>query len=361
MSAPTLQATTEALPNRRGRPRGQPAWNKGKKLDETHKAKIAQALKEKWKEEQHRSSVSESLRGNVPWNKGRSLGDDTKERMRRAKEGTVPTPLVRKKISVAQSGRSVGGETRAKLSESLRGKPKSEEHKQKIAISQRKRAAATRVLRAVEAVSRGETSGATTGIRTASKLTSKEKRSKAEILRNYKFQLAEYRALKEELEPWAMAFLEKYGRKPRLSDVEETRIGWLAVKFKQYMVLKNNLLTTLPSLRNQLDKSEGTRSVREEGQTGGSPETSMKREGRWAQAFVAAHEYSKHRKKETIPDSETGAHTKPGLSAEKLLSITDTRCIQAVNAAIEYRRKRASEVADKAKNAAEAARNITSR
>lgn len=345
---------------RRGRPKGQPAWNKGKKLNEAHKAKIGQALKDKWKEETHRERVSQALRGNVPWNKGKHMDQETKDKMRQAKLGTVATPNARRKIAQAHLGREVCWETRERISQALQGIQKTDAHKRKIATTQRKRAAATRVLRAVEGVSRGETTeaGSSSSFRSNGKLTSKQKKSKAEILRVYKFQLSEYRALKEELEPWATAFLEKYGRKPRLSDVEDTRISWLIHKFKQYMVLKNNLLTTLPSLRNELDGSEEAQEGMEDKQQRHA-EANRTGEGRWAQAIVAAHGYSEQKKKDQNKENENNPDSKAHITSKTLLSATNPRGVQAVNAAIEYRRKRAAELAGKAKTAAEAARNIT--
>lgn len=344
---------------RRGRPKGQPAWNKGKKLDAAHRAKIGQALKDKWKDDGHRQRVSESLRGHEPWNKGKPFDLETREKMRQAKMGTVVTPHVRRKIAQAQLGREVSWDTREKISQALQGMQKSEDHKRKIAATQRKRAAATRVLRAVEGVSRGETADAKTNaaFRNSGKLTSKQKKSKAEILRIYKFQLAEYRALKEELEPWATAFLEKYGRKPKLSDVEDTRISWLIQKFKQYMVLKNNLLTTLPSLRNELGGSAQAQEGTEDKQQR-SMEGNRTNEGRWAQAMVAAHGYSEQKKMGQDEEEKKNAGSKAQITTKTLLSATSPRGIQAVNAAIEYRRKRAAELAGKAKTAADAARNI---
>jgi len=349
-----------ATGTRRGRPKGQPAWNKGKKLNEAHKAKIGQALKDKWKEETHRERVSQALRGNVPWNKGKHMDQETKDKMRQAKLGTVATPNARRKIAQAHLGREVRWETRERISQALQGTQKTDAHKRKIATTQRKRAAATRVLRAVEGVSRGETTeaGSSSSFRSSGKLTSKQKKSKAEILRVYKFQLSEYRALKEELEPWATAFLEKYDRKPRLSDVEDTRISWLIHKFKQYMVLKNNLLTTLPSLRNELDGSEEAQEGMEDKQQRHA-EANRTGEGRWAQAIVAAHGYSEQKKKDQNKENENNSDSKAHITSKTLLSATNPRGVQAVNAAIEYRRKRAAELAGKAKTAAEAARNIT--
>ena len=46
--------------------------------------------------------------------------------------------------------------------------------------------------------------------------------TRGSVVRNYKAQLREYRALQAELAPWTAAFQGQYGRKPRLGDVELT-------------------------------------------------------------------------------------------------------------------------------------------
>ena len=204
------------------------------------------------------------------------------------------------------------------MSAKLTGVPKSAAHKAAIAATLRRRAAAVRVLRAVEGVHRqhgaamstsgrgslptqnrdsaddptgissregsstwdrgssssssssGDDSGgassrripasiAGSGLSGISSSGSKSRRlSKGQILNGYKEQLHEYRALKEELGPWTIAFAEKHNRKPRLVDVERTGVHtfWVVCN----LALRATLLSA-PSATASINCCDGTRIV----------------------------------------------------------------------------------------------------
>lgn len=209
-------AAAGAAPPRRGpgRPPGIPAWNKGVPHSETHRKRISMKLTQKWKDPEFKRSVSESLtvggtpptlctlradvaslppqstrpaagqrlhgplprlpqraggcltaalllppspwrpavQGKQAWNAGQAHDADTVRKMSEAKLGRRQPLATRKRMSQAAMGRSMGEDARAAVGDRFRGQPKSPEHRSKLAAMARRRHAATRVLRAVEAV-----------------------------------------------------------------------------------------------------------------------------------------------------------------------------------------------------------------
>ncbi|EFN58238.1 expressed protein [Chlorella variabilis] len=147
-------AAAGAAPPRRGpgRPPGIPAWNKGVPHSETHRKRISMKLTQKWKDPEFKRSVSESLTGKQAWNAGQAHDADTVRKMSEAKLGRRQPLATRKRMSQAAMGRSMGEDARAAVGDRFRGQPKSPEHRSKLAAMARRRHAATRVLRAVEAV-----------------------------------------------------------------------------------------------------------------------------------------------------------------------------------------------------------------
>ncbi len=89
----------------------------------------------------------------------------------------------------------------------------------------------------------------TSGMRST---TSTPTSSKTQLLEAYKMQLREYKALLEELGPWVRAFEQQSGRKPKLHDVEATRIPWLLEKYKKYVVLRERVMLDTTGLRGML-------------------------------------------------------------------------------------------------------------
>lgn len=72
--------------------------------------------------------------------------------MAEAKLGKSKPLATRKRMSASAAGHPVSAEVRAEVGDRFRGQPKSAEHRSKLAAVARRRHAATRVLRAVEAV-----------------------------------------------------------------------------------------------------------------------------------------------------------------------------------------------------------------
>ena len=69
--------------------------------------------------------------------------------------------------------------------------------------------------------------------------------------------LHEFRALQAELAPWTAAFAASHGRKPGVADVEATGIPWLSLKFKQYVLLRERVLSDTQGLRGRLHEVGG--------------------------------------------------------------------------------------------------------
>ncbi len=72
--------------------------------------------------------------------------------MAEAKLGKSKPLATRKRMAASALGHTVSAEVRAEVGERFRGQPKTAEHRSKLAAVARRRHAATRVLRAVEAV-----------------------------------------------------------------------------------------------------------------------------------------------------------------------------------------------------------------
>jgi len=95
---------------------------------DTHKERIAEALKGKPKSEEHRKKLSEAGKGKMPWNKGKkgvqigsrlgiTVGEETRAKMSAAQKGKVMSDLQKEKISATLKGRKLSDETKRKMSE----------------------------------------------------------------------------------------------------------------------------------------------------------------------------------------------------------------------------------------------------
>lgn len=117
--------------------KGQISNKKGKTLSDSHKEKIANALKGKAKSEPHKQkcriarlgkphSKETKLKMSLS-HKGHTVTDDTKQKISRANKGVRRAPLTdehKQKISDASKGRVQSEETKRKISEKNRGKYK---------------------------------------------------------------------------------------------------------------------------------------------------------------------------------------------------------------------------------------------
>lgn len=256
-----------------GRPKGKPAWNKGRSMSANAKQQLSKSQKNRWKQQPAlRGLVSSKLKGKEPWNKGQQLHQQTCEKMSAAKQGHTVPRSVCAKMSRSHAGLRPSQASRAAMSQAATGVPKTAEHKAKIAAAQRRRHAAARALTAVEAFHRGSDSalpagpqssnqsspgkgkGRRSSVRCLSGRSSQGKSlTKTQIMTAYKAELREYRLLQEELGPWTQAFKAQHGRKPGLLDVERTGIAWLLDKFKAYVILRDRLLSDTSILRDKLE------------------------------------------------------------------------------------------------------------
>lgn len=103
-------------------------FNRGKKLSEEHKLKIAQSNKGKIRSplsEEHRRKISES-------HTGRKMSEETKRKIGNKNKGNTISEEQKQLLRKVNLGKKLSDETRKKLSESLKGRKLSEEHKLKI-------------------------------------------------------------------------------------------------------------------------------------------------------------------------------------------------------------------------------------
>ncbi|KAA6421606.1 MAG: hypothetical protein FRX49_08549 [Trebouxia sp. A1-2] len=256
-----------------GRPKGKPAWNKGRSMSASAKQQISKSQKNRWQQQPVlRGLVSSKLKGKEPWNKGQKLNQGICDKMSAAKQGHTVPRSVCAKMSRSHTGLRPSQASRAAMSQAASGVAKRAEHKAKIAAAQRRRHAAARALTAVEAFHRGLDSASLAGpqspnrsspgkgkgrrssVRCLSGRSSQGKSlTKTQIMTAYKAELREYRSLQEELGPWTQAFKAQHGRKPGLLDVERTGIAWLLDKFKAYVILRDRLLSDTSILRDKLE------------------------------------------------------------------------------------------------------------
>ncbi|CAG9466577.1 unnamed protein product [Pedinophyceae sp. YPF-701] len=281
-------------------------------MSDEAKKKIARAQRRRWKDPELRHRVKEKLKGRTPWNKGRSLSEEHKAKIAAARTGRPVSQKVRTKLSKLKAGKTLAPEARRKVSAALAGKPKSTAHREAIAAAQRKRHAAARVLKAIElhyreeydsvpAWGRGrpsnakvmaaavgpsaslvDASGAVAGprggvmtmavggggrggggggvgpVRRGGAAKKQDRPTVSAVVDEYTGMLREYRALQEELKPWTSAFVTQHGRKPRLADVEHTGIQWLIARYKKYLVIREHVLSSTPSLRNRIGSARPT-------------------------------------------------------------------------------------------------------
>lgn len=219
-------------------------------MPESARLKISDAQKKRWQDPEVRASITASMKGKPAWNKGRTVSEETREKMRMAKLNRPLSRATRQKMSAARMGKSLSPEAAATVSAKLTGVPKTAEHKAAIAATQRRRHAAVRVLRAVEAVYEASPDNGSGGVGRGNPAVRKER---SQAINAYKAELREYRSLQEELSPWTKAFMERHGRKPTTLDVQNTGIEWLVSRYKQYIYLRERIFNETTVLRTRLD------------------------------------------------------------------------------------------------------------
>ncbi|KAK9908909.1 hypothetical protein WJX75_004531 [Coccomyxa subellipsoidea] len=324
--------TSHAVPIRRKRS----PWNKGLTVPESTKLKISLAQKRRWRNSPDlRATISARLKGKVAWNKGKKMSLETREKMSLAKQGRHTPRSVRRKMSKSHQGLTHTPETAQLLSERLSGVPKSLEHREAISVAQRRRLMVTGILRAVESVHSAEEASTSYATKPASRGlggragSSSGRMMDSVVLGTYKSELREFRALQEELQPWTAAFRAKNDRKPCLADVESTRIPWLINKYKQYIIMRERLLSDTQSLRTKLEKA--------------IPDPSMR--GKEQDASTSSERVNSN----TVPTS-SGAGFNGRLA--NLPPNAPLRVRNAISAAMQYRQDKAERSAAAAREAA---------
>ena len=70
----------------------------------------------------------------------------------------------------------------------------------------------------------------------------------------FSYELSAYTRLREELASWSDGFEQAKGRRPNFKDVQKTRIPWLIESFKEYVRLRNKLISETPKIRGEVGK-----------------------------------------------------------------------------------------------------------
>ncbi len=165
---------------------------------------------------------------------------------------------------------------RVSLAASRVGTRRSVESRKKIAAAQRKRWKKARLEAGASATtSFGEVSE-------AAPLTAKQRKEKADKERTarltkliamkkstsraekiasstvkvnqFSYELSAYARLRDELASWSDGFEQAKGRRPNFKDVQKTRIPWLIESFKEYVRLRNKLISETPKIRGEVGK-----------------------------------------------------------------------------------------------------------
>ena len=192
-------------------------------------------------------------------------------------EAVVPSAVEVEEVE-EEAAKSAG--TRAAASVSLAasrvGTRRSVESRKKIAAAQRKRWKKARLEAGASATtSFGEVSE-------AAPLTAKQRKEKADKERTarltkliamkkstsraekiasstvkvnqFSYELSAYARLRDELASWSDGFEQAKGRRPNFKDVQKTRIPWLIESFKEYVRLRNKLISETPKIRGEVGK-----------------------------------------------------------------------------------------------------------
>jgi len=192
-------------------------------------------------------------------------------------EAVVPRAVEVEEVE-EEAAKSAG--TRAAASVSLAasrvGTRRSVESRKKIAAAQRKRWKKARLEAGASATtSFGEVSE-------AAPLTAKQRKEKADKERTarltkliamkkstsraekiasstvkvnqFSYELSAYARLRDELASWSDGFEQAKGRRPNFKDVQKTRIPWLIESFKEYVRLRNKLISETPKIRGEVGK-----------------------------------------------------------------------------------------------------------
>lgn len=70
----------------------------------------------------------------------------------------------------------------------------------------------------------------------------------------FSYELSAYARLRDELASWSDGFEQAKGRRPNFKDVQKTRIPWLIESFKEYVRLRNKLISETPKIRGEVGK-----------------------------------------------------------------------------------------------------------
>ena len=192
-------------------------------------------------------------------------------------EAVVPRAV---EVEEAEEEAAKSAGTRAAASVSLAasrvGTRRSVESRKKIAAAQRKRWKKARLEAGASATtSFGEVSE-------AAPLTAKQRKEKADKERTarltkliamkkstsraekiasstvkvnqFSYELSAYARLRDELASWSDGFEQAKGRRPNFKDVQKTRIPWLIESFKEYVRLRNKLISETPKIRGEVGK-----------------------------------------------------------------------------------------------------------
>eukprot|EP00884_Botryococcus_braunii_P016375 jgi/Botrbrau1/3420/Bobra.139_1s0001.1 len=265
-SSPPAQGQ-EGTKRGRGRPKGTAGWNKGISMSDATRRKISEGLRKRWGDPSFRSRVQDSLTGRRAWNKGLPMRDLTRRKISQQMRGRTVSEATRKLMSERAKLRAAQTpDARARQAELLKGRTLSHDHRLAIGATKRRKRMAASVYRAVEeakqAILANSPDGSTPIPSLGSPLRLMESISKNgansgpssahPVLEGYMAQLAEYRALQQELQSWVTAFEAQHHRKPSMKDVDRTGVPWLIDRWKQYLVVRQKIMADTANLRDKL-------------------------------------------------------------------------------------------------------------
>ena len=179
-------------------------------------------------------------------------------------------------VERCERARRVHAAASVSLAASRVGTRRSVESRKKIAAAQRKRWKKARLEAGASATtSFGEVSE-------AAPLTAKQRKEKADKERTamltkliamkkstsraekiasstvkvnqFSYELSAYARLRDELASWSDGFEQAKGRRPNFKDVQKTRMPWVIESFKEYVRLRNKLISETPKIRGEVGK-----------------------------------------------------------------------------------------------------------
>lgn len=211
-------------------------------VSERTKRKQAASAKEQWADPGFRERAVAGLKGRAAWNKGRKLTAAHRQRIREAKAGRKVSEETKERMRASATGRRHSEATRAKMSQSRKGRKLSPAHREAISQAMKRCKARGGSPPALAMVDGAEGASREWEVPAAGPSGRGDLSSCRETLQ-------EFRALKEDLAPWAAEFAAAHGRAPEWRDARAAGDSALAARVQRCARLKQQLQLQIPKLR----------------------------------------------------------------------------------------------------------------